>query len=160
MKYQCLMEHIVTFKIDEIEKIQDFFENYGFLVIEEAISKEDAQKTLSEVFDIIENTSQGKFKRDDIKTWENWTSNGIEKYGSFSRPPVFTKQFLNNRQNKNIYKIFSLLLKYDELVVNHDRGCFYRPTKDHPEWKTERNLHLDMNHLIGLIVMKKSLKNH
>lgn len=134
-----------SFKIDETEKILNFFDHYGFVVIEEALSKQECEDTLSDVYDIIEKTTDGKFKRDDESTWSNWPTDSIERFGSFSRPPIFSKQFLNNRQNKNIYKIFSLLLKDEDIVSNHDRGCFYRPTKTHSEWKTEPNLHLDMN---------------
>lgn len=51
--------------------------------------------------------------------------------------------------------MFSLLLEEENLLVNHDRCCFFRPTtsgvvgltgqmlpKDMPQWTTAQNLHI------------------
>ena len=51
-----------------------------------------------------------------------------------------------------MYKVFQKFLGRDDLLVNLDRGVIYRPTVgvgeegvEKPEWRTDRNLHLDMN---------------
>ncbi|EGC37333.1 hypothetical protein DICPUDRAFT_46602 [Dictyostelium purpureum] len=123
-----------------------FFERFGFLVVRGCISEEDADKTQNEIFDIIE-SKISTFKRDDISTWDNAFEEGtsIPQYGSPSKPPVFKRQFLLNRTNPNVFKVFSKLLKNEELVVNHDRCCFFRPGKVNEKWKTRNNVHLDMN---------------
>jgi hypothetical protein len=93
----------------------------------------------------LKEKSENKFLKGDIKTWDNYPKDLLEKYGSISNSPVFSKQFLLNRQNKNIYKIYSNILGTDKLYVNHDRGCLFRPTSVNENWKTQNNVHLDMN---------------
>ena len=57
-----------------------------------------------------------------------------------------------------MYKVFASLLNQQDLVVNHDRAGYMRPTRDvpvaaaagcevrdRPEWETTANIHLDMN---------------
>lgn len=74
--------------------------------------------------------------------------------GILGYPPVFTKQSFINRQNPKIYSVFSHLLQRKDLWVSIDRYGFFRPTKgvmingkkvDRIDWKTEPNIHLDMN---------------
>jgi len=59
-----------------------------------------------------------------------------------------------NRMNPNLLTFCSAILEDQDLVVSHDRACFYRPTvgvpimdtyQDKPEWRTVTNLHLDLN---------------
>ena len=79
----------------------------------------------------------------------------MKEEGILGVPPVFTKQALKNRQNEKIYKVYSTLLGRKDLLVSIDRYGFFRPTKnveiekgkieDFPKWKTNRNIHLDMN---------------
>lgn len=80
---------------------------------------------------------------------------------------------MRNRQNPNVHKVFSLLLKEEDLITNHDRACLFRPTmgvqfatgrmiyliylrifeviftilgmRDPKEWATADNVHIDMN---------------
>jgi hypothetical protein len=54
----------------------------------------------------------------------------MEKHGMPARSPVFTKQVLRNRINPKVYQTFSLILGVQDLLVNHDRLGFLRPTKD------------------------------
>ena len=146
-------EFVLAFKHSDEKGILEFFDKYGFVVISDALTEEEADKTLSELFDCCERNK--KFNRWKISTWNNWPSNSIEVYGNISRPPLFSKQILMNRQNPRIYKVFSLLLGTDQILHNHDRAGLMRPTKnvdmgrgvtkDMPHWKTKTNLHLDMN---------------
>ncbi|KYQ88466.1 WD repeat protein [Tieghemostelium lacteum] len=132
-----------------------FFKKFGFLVVRDVLTKDDCDKTCSEIFNIIESKSP-KFKRNDTSTWDEFPKeDAIPQYGSPSKPPVFTKQFIHNRTNPNVYKVFSSILQNQDLLTNFDRCCFFRPTKgvlqkdgtvvDKPEWGTKNNLHLDMN---------------
>lgn len=67
---------------------------------------------------------------------------------------MFSKATLRNRQNPNVYKVFSTLLSTKKLLVNHDRLGLQRPTQgvvignqivSNPKWRTNDNLHLDMS---------------
>jgi hypothetical protein len=37
---------------------------------------------------------------------------------------------MRNRQNTKMHRAFSVLLEETNLLVNIDRGCLYRPTKN------------------------------
>eukprot|EP01112_Ceratiomyxa_fruticulosa_P020568 TRINITY_DN703_c0_g2_i2.p1 TRINITY_DN703_c0_g2~~TRINITY_DN703_c0_g2_i2.p1 ORF type:complete len:238 (-),score=46.71 TRINITY_DN703_c0_g2_i2:58-771(-) len=52
---------------------------------------------------------------------------------------------MRNRTNPNVYNVFRTLLGEDDLLVNHDRACFFRPTLVNNSWSTAANLHLDVN---------------
>eukprot|EP00026_Physarum_polycephalum_P010707 Phypoly_transcript_10881.p1 GENE.Phypoly_transcript_10881~~Phypoly_transcript_10881.p1 ORF type:complete len:355 (-),score=70.03 Phypoly_transcript_10881:129-1193(-) len=145
----------VAFDVTQEAEIQDFFNKFGFVVVRDVLTQEDCKNTLDEIYSILENGTQ--FKRGDVGTWSNWPADSIERYGSPHKPPVFTPQFLRNRQNPNVYKVFSQLLHEDKLLSNHDRCCFFRPTvagkladgqvlrANKPTWGTSANLHIDMN---------------
>eukprot|EP01132_Coremiostelium_polycephalum_P008265 gene8265-10155_t len=133
----------------------EFFNHYGFLVVRDCLAGEECDKTVSEIFDIIESKSPS-FKRNQISTWDHFPQDdSIVQYGSPSRPSVFKHQFMMNRQNPNIYKVFAAILQNEDLMVNHDRCCFFRPTTNvtingnivpfKKEWTTKDNVHLDMN---------------
>jgi len=132
---------------DENENLNPFafFRKYGFIVVSDVLTNDDCDKTTSEIFDIIE--SKTNFKRDDVSTWDQFPNDGssIPQYGSPSKPPVFSKQFLLNRSNPNVFKVFSELLKTKDLMTNIDRCCFFRPTLINKSWATRDNVHLDMN---------------
>ncbi|GAM20633.1 hypothetical protein SAMD00019534_038080 [Acytostelium subglobosum LB1] len=131
---------------------QEFFNRFGFVVVRDVLTGDDCDRTVSEIFDIIESKSP-RFKRNDRSTWDHFpTEESIMQYGSPSRPPIFTRQFLMNRQNPRVYRVFAELLKNPDLMVNNDRCCFFRPTVNtpgvalgKPEWSTKSNVHLDMN---------------
>jgi ectoine hydroxylase-related dioxygenase (phytanoyl-CoA dioxygenase family) len=133
-----------SFSIKQEKEMKEFFDKFGFVVIENCLTQEECQSTLDEYFDTIEKFNN-KFDRKNMETWSNWPKKGIEKYGQISRDPYFMKQCLRNRQNENIYKAFSILLDKKDLIVNHDRGSLFRPTEINSSWKTSLNLHLDMN---------------
>jgi ectoine hydroxylase-related dioxygenase (phytanoyl-CoA dioxygenase family) len=143
--------YIQSFDVSDSQGIIDFFDTFGFVVVRDVLSAQQCQDTLSEIYDILEEGST--FRRNDQSTWNAWPTNAMEHYGSMSRPPIFRKQFIENRINPNVYQTFKTLLKEDNLLVNHDRGCFYRPVvgvTGIPEsvsmkWSTQPNIHLDMN---------------
>ncbi|KAF2071282.1 hypothetical protein CYY_007389 [Polysphondylium violaceum] len=140
------MDYVDTDNDDNIELNPfAFFRRFGFLVVSNVLTTDDCDKTISEIFDIIE--SKTPFKRNDTSTWDNFPNDGssIPQYGSPSKPPIFSKQFLLNRTNPNVFKVFSKLLKNEDLLTNHDRCCFFRPTLMNKSFSTRDNVHLDMN---------------
>ena len=71
-----------------------------------------------------------RFDLYDVKTYEHAPI--TNNFGLYAKRPIFTPAFLNNRQNPGLVKIFALLLGCSsgasEMLVNHDRCAFYRPT--------------------------------
>jgi len=145
----------LSFTLDQQEEIRQFFQQYGVVVVRGVLTPGECDNTLNDVYNILEHGPG--FHRGDITTWSRWPNDSIERYGSPQKVPIFTPQFLRNRQNPNVYRVFSLLLNEEDLMVNHDRCCFFRPTKkgltpngqilesDMPQWGTHANLHIDMN---------------
>jgi len=120
--------------------------------VRDVLSGQECQDTVDDMWGLLERTPQ--FQRNDPSTWDYWTEDGMAKHGMPSRPPVFSKPALRNRQNPNVHAVFSTILGTDDLLVNHDRYGLFRPTKnvqfsdgarDVPKWKTSLNLHLDMD---------------
>jgi hypothetical protein len=121
-------------------------------VVRDVLTQEDCDQTLEDIYSILE--ADGKFERNNPDTWHNWPADAIPRYGNMSKPPIFLPQFMRNRQNPNVHKVFSLLLKEEDLITNHDRACLFRPTmgvqfatgmRDPKEWATADNVHIDMN---------------
>jgi len=141
--------------LDQEDQIRECLDTYGVVVIRDILTPQESEDSLAEIFRIFEVESDRKFKRRDIGTWDCWPSNGIEKYGQPTRTPIFTRQFLMNRQNPNLFKAFTILLGSEDLLVSHDRCCVFRPTKnvefpdgsysDMKNWKTGYSVHMDIN---------------
>jgi len=141
---------IRSFSINDKKEIHEFFDEFGFVVVRDVISPLECEKTLSELYDILEAGTDQKFQRMDMTTWNFWPTTGIPRFGQVSRPPIFTPQILLNRQNATLHALFSSLIGDDDLIVNHDRACLFRPTALNSHWATTDNLHLDMNPWIWL----------
>eukprot|EP01102_Stenamoeba_stenopodia_P014460 TRINITY_DN4804_c0_g1_i1.p1 TRINITY_DN4804_c0_g1~~TRINITY_DN4804_c0_g1_i1.p1 ORF type:complete len:378 (-),score=72.37 TRINITY_DN4804_c0_g1_i1:232-1365(-) len=164
---------------DEPAAIRQFFDEFGFVVVRDVLSQAEAEATVSDLWRILETDSE--MRRDDPRTWSRWPSTGMPQYGQVQHAPIFAESFLNNRQNENVHRVFSLLFGRENLLVSHDRGCLFRPTKhvptaplsfsessslktpvkcvDRPEWATRDNLHLDMNPWLWLEGSDEPQKN-
>lgn len=133
---------IKSFKVDQTREWLQFFDEFGFVVISDALTEEECRLTKSEMFDLIEKQFP-LFDRNDCSTWKNWES---ESFGMSSKTPIFSPQILKNRQNEKIYSVFSNIIGSEKILVNHDRWAIYRPTLlcgDH--FRTPDNIHLDIN---------------
>ncbi|AYV81533.1 MAG: WD repeat protein [Harvfovirus sp.] len=139
---------------EEEEKLKEFFKKNGYVVVRDVLTEEECRATYDEMGAQMKRLNE-KFDISDVATYGEApvTSN----YGLYTSTPIFSKQFMLNRQNPNVYRAFSLLYGDENLIVNQDRCCFYRPTKgipidhqnvDKPEWKTAYSfpeLHLDFH---------------
>lgn len=133
---------VKSFSIKETNEIQDFFHQYGFVVIHKVLTPEQCEATRAEMFDHIEKLC-ATFDRNNKNTWAEWKS---ESFGMSGKEPVFTLQVLRNRQNENVYQAFATILNNEKLLTNHDRWAIYRPTLICGEkFKTPDNIHLDLN---------------
>jgi len=124
---------------------REFFEQYGVVVFRDVLSPAEAAMSTQSVFDLLEDGSGGQFRRDDVRSWDAFPDQGMEKFGMPTRDPVLTPQFLANRAHPKVHAAFAALLGTDELLVNHDRCSFMRPTAMRCRWGTATNLHLDMS---------------
>lgn len=136
--------YIISYDVDDAEGIQKFFSIYGFVVIRDVLNNQECMNTINEIWQVQTEQSGGLVRREDQKTWEDhWP--GIVNEGISGGYTVVKPQFVQNRCNRKIYDVACLLLSESRLLTNIDRFGIFRPTKDHSEWKTRRNIHLDMN---------------
>ncbi|AYV78231.1 MAG: WD repeat protein [Edafosvirus sp.] len=144
----------ITFTIDQEKEIKDFFLTNGYVAIRDVLTEAQCNDTVEDINKQMKETNP-LFDINNVSTYEHAPI--INNFGMHAKRPIFTKQFLENRQNEKIYKAFSLLYGDGDILMNHDRCAFYRPTRgllidnkvvDKPEWKTSYiwpNLHLDMH---------------
>jgi ectoine hydroxylase-related dioxygenase (phytanoyl-CoA dioxygenase family) len=148
------MEYYPSFTIDEPDLILKAFDEDGVVVIRDVLTQEECNRTIDDISGEIQKI-EPRFDIHDTETYKYATM--FNNFGMYSRDPIFTKHTLMNRQNPKIHKAFSILYGTPDLLVNHDRVAFYRPTidvkmkdgpEDHLEWKTffdYPGLHLDFN---------------
>eukprot|EP00027_Filamoeba_sp_ATCC50430_P014829 CAMPEP_0168567166 /NCGR_PEP_ID=MMETSP0413-20121227/14848_1 /TAXON_ID=136452 /ORGANISM="Filamoeba nolandi, Strain NC-AS-23-1" /LENGTH=413 /DNA_ID=CAMNT_0008599315 /DNA_START=169 /DNA_END=1407 /DNA_ORIENTATION=+ len=172
-----------SFQADQPKEILQFFDDYGFVVVNDVVSKDETTKTILEIWNELEKSSnsvlatpaidyyfqgleyqrnnkpqlaqkmfnkaykidpqlqnnppterkQMKVDRNDPSTWVDALWPGPKRVG-FSEVTV-REQGWKNRENENIYNIFSLLLGRKDLWVSIDRYGIMRPTKNVPKGK-------------------------
>jgi len=153
--------YIMSFLPGQEEQYMKFFHEYGFVVIRDALTADEVNNTIDEMW--THETLLGKngsVVRDDPSTWEtaHWPSAfGIAERGFLSFDHDYQPEVCwRNRQNPIIYKVFTNIFGNKELWVTIDRYGIMRPTKniklkngdvvDKPEWITKSNwLHWDQN---------------
>ncbi|KAL5474496.1 hypothetical protein EMCRGX_G026451 [Ephydatia muelleri] len=143
----------LSFSADQVEEYKRFFDEYGYVVVRDVLTADDCQATIDDIWTYLETGAFGGIdpgiKRDNPSTWtKGWPP--MQKSGILGVLPVFTKRAQDNRQNPRVYEVFANILGEKELMVNQDRYGLFRPTIEedgtvHDEWKTVRNVHLDMN---------------
>ncbi len=135
---------IISYEADDHNGIKRFFDFYGFVVVRDVLNQQECLATIDEIWETHCEMSGGIVKRDDMRTWENhWP--GIRGEGISGGNCVVKPQFVRNRSNPKVHHVASVLLSDKRLLTNIDRFGIFRPTNEHPEWKTTRNVHLDMN---------------
>jgi ectoine hydroxylase-related dioxygenase (phytanoyl-CoA dioxygenase family) len=162
-----------TFTVDQEDKIKEYFLENGYVAIRDILTEDDCTNTLKEM-------NQQMHELDPTFDMNNPDTYGqapiLNNYGMYAKLPIFSKQFLLNRQNEKLHRAFSILYNDDKLLVNHDRCAFYLPTKnvlingnqiDKPEWKTHYvfpGLHLDFHPIAynddNKIIEKREMFNY
>ena len=134
-----------SFTLNESQEIQAYFKQYGYVAVRDVLTPQECQNTYNEMNAHMKAINPA-FDIYDVNTYDSTPL--INNFGLYSHTPLFTSQFLHNRQNPDVFAVFALLYGTRNLLVNHDRCCFYRPTLDKPEWKTKfeyPGLHLDFH---------------
>ena len=144
---------------DSAQDVQAFFDKYGFVVMRNVLTAEEADVTVDEFW---ESRHKLGLRRDDPRTWADfWESQRFGRLGIMGLgPDLQSLRQLENRQNPRVHQAFAKVLKTEDLWMDHDRLGIMRPTKnldfgqgtvkDVEAWRTVSNwLHLDCNPLLG-----------
>ncbi|MBD2810579.1 phytanoyl-CoA dioxygenase family protein [Xenorhabdus sp. Vera] len=127
-----------VFFVDKMEQyLKDWNEN-GYIIIESAISKEMANKTIDTIFNFLE---MNKEKNSDFYDTEIRSRSGIDEMG---RIPFYHHQTLwDNRQNQAIYSVYEKIFGTKDLLVSIDRVNMNPPITD--SWEYEGFIHWDID---------------
>uniref|UniRef100_A0A7S4HMF7 Uncharacterized protein n=1 Tax=Vannella robusta TaxID=1487602 RepID=A0A7S4HMF7_9EUKA len=142
-----------SFRMDEEEEYRKFLDVCGFVVIRDVVSREDCDKTVDKIWELLSEITGNRVQRDDPNTWEDWPT---QKTGILGVPIASDAMAWKNRQSKNIKNIFNNIYNEDDLLVSVDRYNIMRPTKninfgandvkDRDDWKGLASwFHWDLN---------------
>ncbi len=111
------------------DSIQQFFKQFGFVVIRDVLSKEECDATEKDVWEYLESrcwdpslqrlfpemAKKLRIIRHDPHTWQNDGWAPMREEGILGGPLAFSKIAFNNRQNPNVHKVMHLMMILDLL---------------------------------------------
>jgi hypothetical protein len=152
------------FRDPEDAGARSFFEKYGCVVIQDALSQQQCHRTVDELWTYVEAEEfrrpgescqvVGMVQRTDPRTWTTKHGWPEDAEGMLGTPPMWGLQCMQNRQNETMYALARSILQRPDLIVAIDRCALFRPMRSElptqlaevqREWATARSVHLDMN---------------
>eukprot|EP01130_Rhizamoeba_saxonica_P010955 TRINITY_DN4527_c0_g1_i1.p1 TRINITY_DN4527_c0_g1~~TRINITY_DN4527_c0_g1_i1.p1 ORF type:complete len:257 (+),score=45.77 TRINITY_DN4527_c0_g1_i1:112-771(+) len=139
--------------------MRTFFEEYGFVVIRDAIDQQHVQSIKSHIFELASTRAGKKIDPDNLMATD-WVQVYAGEYnakrGFLACDIPVSQPATDARQHPNIYRAFSALSRRKDLWTKFDRYGLMRPTRnvknlegeyvDVASWKTESNwCHWDQN---------------
>jgi hypothetical protein len=122
------------------EKIKEFFAENGYVAVSYVYSANECARTIAEVEGLV----HPEFKIADPTTHHLMPFGN--RFAVLSNTPLFSRQMVLNRINPRLLHLFGLLFGHEDFLVTHDSGCLYRPTVNHPEYRTPEDWpHLDLH---------------
>ena len=64
--------YVQSFSLEEKEEISKFYSRFGFVIIRDVLNEECTQKSIEEMWDFIEDCTDGKCTRNDPTSWNDW----------------------------------------------------------------------------------------
>jgi hypothetical protein len=130
------------------EVVQQFFEEYGFVIFRQVITDGECHQTIEEMWDLMEELTSS-IKRDNPDTWNQ----GFSSFGMPQNTPshsIFQSNIMRLRQHAFVVKCFAGILKNNDILCSHDRWLMHRPTKlgkpaFRSDWAAKPSVHLDLN---------------
>lgn len=114
------------------ELIKQVYKEHGMVGITGVLTLEECHETIKDVENIIKEESNNKnFSIDNIETYDI-ASLCMNRFGTIGKKPLFSQTLLRNRTHPNVRKAYSIVydLKENELICQHDRMGWMRPTID------------------------------
>lgn len=70
--------YVESFLITQEDEIKEFFNQFGFVVVRDAITPQDCTDTIDEIWTMLEKKST--FNRNDSESWKSkWPEDGLQK---------------------------------------------------------------------------------
>jgi hypothetical protein len=125
-----------------------YLDQHGYVILKETLTGKEAEKTLSLLWDYLEDLGTG-IDRKDPQTWEDdrWPTSAhggiLPSYGiGHSESQWFLRSI------PNVKKAFAKIWGTDELLTSFDGVSLWRPWNINPSWKTESGqswFHIDQH---------------
>lgn len=128
-------------------KAAEFLEEHGYVVFKDVASKQEVAELMEMFWEHLTIESNGRMKRDDMSTWQNYAWQGYTKAGINGDHGLPHSKFVwKARAIPNIRKLYSTIWNTDDLIVSFDAVGAFRPPEYDERWKTQRGwFHVDQN---------------
>lgn len=84
-----------SFSLSQLEEANKFLEDFGFVVIDGVLTKEECNATIDEIWEVVKEQTQGKMDRNDASTWDELVV--TPNSGMIGPSGILKKQFVLNR---------------------------------------------------------------
>jgi len=111
---------IKSFSTTEKEEIINFFNEYGFVVINDILSKKECEESINGIWNYIE-TKNKYVNGNGPFTWKNNNWPSMQSEGIVGHKSVFTNTAFQVRQNEKLYEVTSEIIGQKNIYANHDR---------------------------------------
>lgn len=121
---------VQSFRLEDADGIQAFFDEYGFVVVNDVLTEHERMATISDIWDIIESFCGGRLNinRNDPSSWQKrWPGGGPGLLGQAKTPSSW-----HNRANPRLRAVFDRIVGTDRLLSSVDNFGVLRPTRRVP----------------------------
>jgi len=138
--------HPTKFSCDDPEATQ-FLHEHGYVVFKDVASPKEIEELIELFWSHLAIESEGRIKRHDMSTWQNYAWQGYVKAGiNASHGFSHSKFQWQARALPTIRKLFETIWQNDDLLVSFDACGAFRPPEYDERWKTQRGwFHVDQN---------------
>ena len=130
------------------EESTSYLDEYGYVVIKNALTAEEAEKTIDLLWDYLEELGTG-IDRTNPTTWED------DRWPTCAHGAILPSYGIGHSQAQwfvrgvpNVKKAFAKIWETEELLTSFDGVSLWRPWNINPDWKTESGqswFHIDQH---------------
>lgn len=128
-------------------KAREYLNEHGYVVFKDVANKEEVNGLTELFWENMEIESEGRIKRGDMNTWENYSWQGYVKAGINDSHGLPQSKFAwHARGLPKVRRLFETIWQNDDLLVSFDAVGAFRPPEVNEKWKTQRGwFHVDQN---------------
>ena len=130
------------------EESSRYLDEFGYVVIKNALTAEEAKKTIDLLWDYLEELGTG-IDRTNPKTW------GDDRWPTCAHGAILPSYGIGHSEAQwfvrgvpNVKKAFAKIWETEELLTSFDGVSLWRPWNINPNWKTESGqswFHIDQH---------------
>eukprot|EP00026_Physarum_polycephalum_P011280 Phypoly_transcript_11487.p1 GENE.Phypoly_transcript_11487~~Phypoly_transcript_11487.p1 ORF type:complete len:361 (+),score=62.25 Phypoly_transcript_11487:73-1155(+) len=138
--------HPQKFACDD-PKALEYLNEHGYVVFKDVATKEEVEELTNLFWENMSIESEGRIKREDMSTWQNYAWQGYVKAGIMGNYGLPHSKFMwRARALPSVHRLFQTIWENDDLLVSFDGCGTFRPPEYEDRWKTQRGwFHVDQN---------------